>query len=323
MKYLYILIIITITPFYTLSQQIIIDEADINTTTNLISEYLSPLGKSIGTGLNCGWWHTAKTHKILGFDLSLSLNSIEVPNTDLHFDYNEIIINNNNFNGDPTTNITPTILGSENNTTIMYNNGMNTNINLEMPEGLNINNMFAPTLNLGIGVIKNTDIVIRYLPELKFKKHIKMNVFGGGVKHNILQYIPFAKRLPIDLSIMSTYTNLSMKTNIPGLSDININCKAISNNLIVSKKISLITLFGGIGHNYTSSNLNIDSDVTLGNSISIEQNNMIKTDFGEMHDAKLNIGVRVQIMLININVNYNYSLKEYNTISLGLSANLR
>ena len=69
--------------------------------------------------------------------------------------------------------------------------------------------------------------------------------------------------------------------------------------------------------------MNIDSDVTLGNSISIEQNNMIKTDFGEMHDAKLNIGVRVQIMLININVNYNYSLKEYNTISLGLSANLR
>ena len=321
MKYLYILIIIIIAPFYASSQQTIIDEADINTTTSLISEYLSPLGKSIGTGLNCGWWNTAKTHKILGFDLSLSLNSVEIPNTDLYFNHHETIINNNNFTSDLTTNSTPTILGNTNNATIIYKGSFSTNI--EMPEGLNINNMFVPTLNLGIGIIKNTDVVVRYMPELKFKKYVKMQVFGGGIKHDILQYIPFAKKLPIDLSIMSTYTNLSMKTNLPGLSDININCTAISNNLIFSKKISLITLFGGIGHNYTCSNLDIDSNVTLGNTISIQQNNIIETDFGKMHDAKLNIGARIQIMLININANYNYSLKGYNTISLGLSANLR
>ena len=158
MKHLYILIIIIITPFYTLSQLIIIDEADINTTTTLISEYLSPLGKSIGTGLNCGWWHTAKTHKILGFDLSLSLNSVKIPNTDLNFNHHETIINNNNFTSDLTTNITPTILGDTDNATIVYKGSFSTNI--EMPEGLNINNMFVPTLNLGIGIIKNTDIVI-------------------------------------------------------------------------------------------------------------------------------------------------------------------
>ena len=88
---------------------------------------------------------------------------------------------------------------------------------------------------------------------------------------------------------MSNFTNLSIKTNISGLStsngsDVEIKCKAFSTNVIASKKIALITLFGGIGHNYTYSNLDVDSDIILGNSLSINTNDILTTKYGKMHE---------------------------------------
>ena len=56
-----------------------------------------------------------------------------------------------------------------------------------MPQGLN-ENVIVPTLNLGIGVIKKTDIVIRYIPEIKFKKeYLSILIFGRCKNAYILQ----------------------------------------------------------------------------------------------------------------------------------------
>ncbi len=328
MKYIYSIIAVILMSLSSSAQQNIVSSEDISTTQNLISEYLSPLGEGIGTGLNCGWWTTAKPHKILGFDLSISLNSVEIPESGLIFNYEDVIYDNNNFTSDPNSLTTSTVFGDAYNANITYNVNSSSNINIVMPQGLNVKNVIVPTLNLGIGVIKKTDIVIRYIPEIKFKEYLSMQVFGGGVKHDILQYIPVANKLPFDLSVMSNFTNLSVKTNISGLStsngsDVEIKCKAFSTNVIASKKIALITLFGGIGHNYTYSNLDVDSDIILSNSLSINANDILTTKFGKMHDMKVNIGVRLQILLVNVNASYNWSAQGYNTISFGLSSNLR
>ena len=51
----------------------------------LIKGYTNPLAKSFIYGLNTGWAHTAKTHKPLGFDLTIGAGLSAAPNTDLTF----------------------------------------------------------------------------------------------------------------------------------------------------------------------------------------------------------------------------------------------
>ena len=68
--------------------QVMVEE--IESSQSLIEAYISPLGESIGQGLNNGWFNTAKPHKLGGFDLTFNFNIVSLPNTSLVFDPNEI-----------------------------------------------------------------------------------------------------------------------------------------------------------------------------------------------------------------------------------------
>jgi hypothetical protein len=48
---------------------------------------LTPLGNSFAAGLGGGWYNTAKSHKLLGFDLTVSLNMATIPDADKTFDF--------------------------------------------------------------------------------------------------------------------------------------------------------------------------------------------------------------------------------------------
>ena len=50
--------------------------------------YFSPMGESLGAGMNNGWYNTAKPHKLGGFDITLTLNSVSIPNEMQYFNPN-------------------------------------------------------------------------------------------------------------------------------------------------------------------------------------------------------------------------------------------
>ena len=58
--------------------------------TNFLGAYFSPFAESIGSGLNKGWYNTAKPHKLAGFDVTLSLNLITISDEIASFDVNSI-----------------------------------------------------------------------------------------------------------------------------------------------------------------------------------------------------------------------------------------
>ena len=53
--------------------------ADVSTLT---AAYIGPIAKGFGAGMNGGWYHTAKTHGLARFDVSLSLNAATIPDAD-------------------------------------------------------------------------------------------------------------------------------------------------------------------------------------------------------------------------------------------------
>ena len=97
----------------------------------ILEAYISPLAYSIGSSMNNGWYNTAKPHKLGGFDITITLNTVIVPESAKSFNIDES--NKNTFSGGQT----PTILGNSagSDVTVITNNVSSTT---PMPKGLNI-----------------------------------------------------------------------------------------------------------------------------------------------------------------------------------------
>ena len=85
--------LLTIIFCIVISQQSIYSQVTIenqNDAKLFLEEYLSPMGEGLGAMLNNGWYHSARTHKFGGFDVSISLNSLFIPKAKKSFDPNTL-----------------------------------------------------------------------------------------------------------------------------------------------------------------------------------------------------------------------------------------
>ena len=54
---------------------------DITQAEKLIEAYFTPMTESFGSGLNSGWYNTAKPHSLGGFDLTFTTNIVIIPSS--------------------------------------------------------------------------------------------------------------------------------------------------------------------------------------------------------------------------------------------------
>ena len=164
---------------YVVSQNPVVN--NIQDASNFLGAYFSPFSESIGAGLNRGWYNTAKPHKLAGFDVSLSINLITVSDELSSFDANSL----DNFSSSSSS--TPTLLGSGEGATISYQGN-----EFVMPnQNINLKTIPIPTLNAGVGLIKGTEVNLRYIPsynyDIGFIGKGSIELYGIGLKHDILQ----------------------------------------------------------------------------------------------------------------------------------------
>ena len=295
--------------------------------SNFLEAYFSPLGQSFGAGLNNGWYNTAKTHKLGGFDVTLTLNAIHVPSTMLVFDPNDI----DNFSSNSTT---PTILGAAEGSEITYTNNGNS-ITFDMPDQgpLNKSLIPMPMINAGLGLVKETEIDFRYLPTYDFDMGFggkgSVELWGIGIKHDLLQWIPLAgDAIPISLSVQAGHTKFNTSFSIenpdPSLSlnqDISMDVNATTVNLIVSKKLLMLTAYAGIGYNSSVTTFNTETEsFYLGiNGSSIQMNIPLEMKFESQNEMRTNIGLRVNLAVIAIQANHTFSKYPVTTVGVGIS----
>jgi hypothetical protein len=153
-----------------------------------------------------------------------------------------------------------------------------------LPKGTGIGFAPAPMLQVGVGLVKGTEVVGRYIPDMKLGNQAEIGLWGVGIKHSIKQWIPAINKLPIlHLSVMGGYTKLSSQTNLSftpqtyadaGIphtmgSDLqnweesgyfagqsmDLSVQSFSANLIVSANLPVVTFYGGVGINNTKTSL--------------------------------------------------------------------
>ncbi|MGB5929572.1 MAG: DUF6588 family protein, partial [Cyclobacteriaceae bacterium] len=163
--------------------------------------YVTPMVKGFSSGLNNGWYISAKPHKPLGFNLTVSVSAALVPEEDEFFLFrNEDFTNIKLTDSDLTESLSPTVMGPAEagpNVTV-YNDQFGANVpldNFDLAEGLGLEEEFganavpAPMATLGIGLVKNTDLIVRFMPKVE-NDDGSFYMYGVGLKHDIKQWIP-------------------------------------------------------------------------------------------------------------------------------------
>ena len=319
MKKILLFLFLTLVSLQSKSQVIESDDA-----TKFLEAYFSPLGQSFGAGLNNGWYNTAKPHKLGGFDLTFTLNAVSIPNDMQHFDPNNI----DNFSSNSTT---PTILGAGEGSEITYNNNGNS-MTFNMPNQGTLKKSLIPIpiLNAGIGLIKKTELDFRYLPTYNFDMGFvgkgSVGLWGIGAKHDILQYIPIVgDAIPMSLSIQAGHTRLNTSFSVvdPNSSvnqDVSLDINATTINLIVSKKLLMITAYAGLGYNSSVTKFSSETSFNVGTSTNpVTMNIPVEMKFESQNEMRANIGLRFNLAIIALQANHTFSKYPVTTIGAGIS----
>ena len=311
-----------------------------------LQNYIAPIMNSFTNGLSGGWNNTAKPHKLLGFDITLTGNIASIPSSDETWTFMNSEFTNISTNSGSSTEL-PTILGGSTNETLQLNptiviNGVEftsefgevaaaDGIDLEGFSGLPV-----PALQLGIGLVKNTDLKIRYVPTIDTEE-LEFSLFGIGVLHDLKQWIPGLKQVPIDVSGFIGYTGLRAEYFITdselGDDQFTLNASGASTEfsasstviqILASKKIAVLTPYVGIGYNATGSSFDVKGDFTYTDSNTLATttvSNPVSLDFDGGSSATLMAGLRLKLLILTFHADY--TIQKYNTLSAGIGINVR
>ncbi|HEU5289673.1 MAG TPA: DUF6588 family protein [Cyclobacteriaceae bacterium] len=326
-------------------------EAD---ASKLITAYLQPVVRSLSYSMTGGWYTTAKAHSTLGFDLSISVNAAFIPTAENFFDPNKLGLSASTvYNGARDNGSTgpfnpsrkaPTIFGPKDETryTSTYDPDGAGPIPIQTntfngPEGFDVKNEIGvaaiptPMVQLGIGVIKNTDVKFRFIPEQEVGSS-KIKMFGIGVLHDIKQHIAGIKLLPFDLSALIAYNSVTGSTDLSsdgsggvpaspnGVGDYKFNSWVFQ--ALISKKISVLTGYAGVGYNMVNTNVDVKGDYTIvsDGAYSYVITDPVAIDF-KNKSMRFTLGMRLKLGPIFFNGDYTF--QKYNTLSVGFGVAVR
>jgi hypothetical protein len=202
---------------------------------------------------------------------------------------------------------------------------------LELSKNIGFTAMVVPALQLGIGTIKNTDLKIRYVPEIK-RESSGIKMFGVAVMHSLSQYLGKLKEMPFDLAVLASYNSISANSSLIGTTSVisndgNLSMKfsAWSVQALISKKLSVLTFYAAVGYGSVNSTADITGMFTFQSGEGVGSNSVSVTNPLSMSvdnsSARLTGGLRLK--LGPFYVNGDYTLQKYNTLTLGTGLAIR
>jgi len=285
---------------------------------NILAEgYAAPAMRSIGAGLNFGWYNTAKTHKTLGFDLTFTGTLVYIPSSDdlYKVDNNTLtevkLISYDGQTISPTgSGNVPTIFGPAKSPTYQH---VDTGETFLGPEGVDLEDAIkiakalpVPMYQLGIGLPKNFDLKVRFTPTVT-TQDLKFNLFGIGIMHDIKQYIPGIKALPFDLSVFAGYTKMKAELKIDATAGANqkgiLEFNSTTIQALISKKISVLTFYGGLGYDFGSSNLDMKGTYDLDDDGVADATDPVALDFSTS-GFRATGGLRLKLSVFTLHGDY-------------------
>lgn len=300
--------------------------------TLLAKEYMKPFGEEFGKTLNTGWYTSAKPHKLGGFDITFSATVIPVSSSMKTFNVSDVLGTNSTIKVvDGTNPITPTVLGKEVDGASVYIKGINglPDQKMTLPQGANIPVLPMANYNIGIGLPFHTDVAFRFVPNLSFGDNGQFGLWGVGLRNEFKEFIPVFSMLPFNLSAFWGMTKYKLSWDMndndyaagTGEHELSTDATSYTARLLVSKSIPVLTVYGGIGYNSSSSNYKLKgaykdpNDMTMAAIIMNDPFNLNYTSTGMIFNA----GLRVKLAVFMLFGDYTYAGTSMYTAGLGFT----
>jgi hypothetical protein len=300
--------------------------------SKLIEAYINPAMKGLIYGMNSGWYHTAKVHKPLGFDISIGLNASFIPENDEMFTLSGLTSINQASGGSITA---ATIGGSTETTpltTVNYTaNGVTYATTFNAPGGvkedLPINAIPAPAVQFNLGLPAKFEVSLRLVPKVG-SEEVKGSLFGIGLKKEITGWFGPLDKLPLHISLLAAYTSMNVDYTINSSGDVTVTnglaafkLNTFTVQALASLNFPIINIYGGFGYGSGNSSLTMTGDYTLDYGL---QSRTISDPLDTTFSAgsfRTTAGVRLSLGFLKIFADY--TLQEYNTANLGIAFSIR
>jgi hypothetical protein len=314
----------------------------------LMKAYITPWANALGASMSGGWYNTAKVHKTLGFDLTFTMNMGFVPPSDKTFNLDDLALSDNLVY---TENTAQTAAGkNQAGPELRYELSGFTLASFQTPKGTGLSFVPSPMLQIGVGLVKGTALDFRFLPEVSIGNTGKVKLWGIGLKHDVLQWIPGLSKLPVlNVALQGGYTSFTLENDISFLPEnisvattladdyfdgqrMSLEVKSFTMNLLVSANLPVICFYGALGMANTKTTLGLDGFYpipTLVNTIptvnessaaeipSIE----IRNNEGSPTKPRFNVGLRLKLGPITIHGDYTKA--NYSNVTAGLGISFR
>ena len=313
----------------------------------VFGEYIRPAAEGFAIGLNTGWFNTAGTHSLLGFDLTFRANVSAMPSNLNTFNLTTLPLENARPIGGATS--ASTVIGPKNSTTMgIYGTNPLTNAEeeiarFEIPGGVNFSLIPTAMAQLSVGIIKNTDISIRYMPTVSVPSlGLDAGLYGFGIKHDIKQWIPVVKYLPIDLSFAAGFTSFSANSDLdvrPGNTTaintfpashwddqaIKMSATGTNFNILVGRSLPIISVYAGLGYETSNTSIKVEGNYPIEsiNAMGMREiesiSNPLDLSFDGTNSFRGLVGARLKFFLLTLSADVVVSDVTVGSIGVGIS----
>ncbi len=304
--------------------------------------YVSPFVTAFGTDMNAGLYHTAKVHKMFGFDVGIRVMGATIPDDakTYMFSIPETVSLTVSGYGDtelPTSELfpgasleAPTVFGGEGHEITpdidrleeLLNDSLGIPVGtlpdstldnlanaatFPVPPGLDLD--IAPLImpQFSIGLPMKTELMLRWMPTYSSEDFGDINFLGIGIKHMVSKHIPLC---PVDISLQYAW----QKLEVGDILESTHTCF----NVHASRKFSLIlmsiTPYVGLG--MESSNLKVDYTIE-GTGNPLLDGTPVSFDIDGDNGFRGRVGFSTRILLFKIYADYAF-IGDYPGYSAGI-----
>lgn len=298
------------------------------TTTDaqkIADAYIAPLGQSFTYSLNGGWASSAKTHKKLGFDLTIGAVSSSISDAAKIMNIAELGLSEG-LTADATT--ANTIFGPGDSTTFTYDLPTGQSQSVQLPGGIEkdliMNSIPLPYVQAGVGLVFDTDLIVRYIPKMN-NQGAEFGLFGIGLKHNLTQYLGLVDKLPLNVSALASYSKLNVDYQLSSVNSdqkVSYEVDAFLVQALASLDLPIISVVGGLGYSKGNAAFNMlgSYDIPLANATTRQLKDPLSSE-NTYSGTHAMVGVRANLLFLKIFANY--TLQEFNTLNAGISFSFR
>ena len=299
-------------------------ESGVQDAQRFAQGYFNPVMELGIHNLSGGWYNSGKSKKTLAFEVSLIGNVSTWSEKQESFLLNTASYSNLKFADGTEEKYVSTVLGDGSTSAYAEESlgeGLpNLRTDFSLPAGLRSEGIqFLPSafLQASLGLIKGIEIKGRFLPSMS-TNDLSVSMLGGGVQFDISEILPLDRVLPLGISFLLGYTQLDASYQIE--SNQSIESQIISRNmsLIVSTKLPVFNLYGGVGLVSGSSDLNLLGTYQIASGVNFVDPIALQSD---VSDLGVTLGAKLKLGFFRLNVDHSFS--EFNTTRAGINIGLR